>query len=174
MAIIQIPEPRLSVILFSDTRASWLWLPLRIWLGWSWLMAGWTKFQNPAWLGDNAGTAITGFLKGAVAKSVGAYPQVSGWYADFIQNFALDHTILFSNLIVFGEIAVGLGLILGVFTGIAAFFGTFMNLNFLFAGTVSTNPVMLLCQLFLILAWRNAGWIGADKWLVSKLGVPWR
>ena len=69
---------------------------------------------------------------------------------------------------------MGLGLILGAFVGIAAFFGTFMNLNFILAGTVSTNPVMFLVAIFLMLAWRNAGWVGLDRWLLPKIGVPWR
>ena len=34
------------------------------------------------------------------------------------------------------------GLILGVLTGFAAFFGALMNMSFLLAGSASTNPVM--------------------------------
>lgn len=174
MAIIQIPEPKLSVLLFSDTRFSWMWLPLRIWLGWKWFDAGWSKFNNPNWVGDNAGTAVAGFFKGVLADAASARPDVTGWYANFIQNYAMPNTVFFSYLITLGEIAVGLGLILGAFTGIAAFFGIIMNLNFIFAGTVAINPIMLIFQLFLILAWRNAGWIGLDHWLLPKIGVPWR
>jgi thiosulfate dehydrogenase [quinone] large subunit len=63
--------------------------------------------------------------------------------------------------------------LLGLFTGIAAFFGAFLNMNFLLAGTVSVNPILLILQLFLILAWRIAGWIGLDRLLLPLLGVPW-
>lgn len=171
---IQIPEPKLSRFLFSSTLFAWAWLPLRIWLGWQWLSAGWGKFTGPAWIGDKTGTAIAGFFKGAIAKAVGEHPQVASWYADFLQNFALPHSTFFSYLITFGEIAVGLGLIVGAFVGIAAFFGIVMNLNFILAGTVATNPVMFLAAIFLMLAWRNAGWIGLDRWLLPKIGVPWR
>lgn len=69
---------------------------------------------------------------------------------------------------------MGVGLILGLFTGIAAFFGTFMNLNYLFAGTVSSNPILLLLQLFLVLAWRSAGWIGLDRYFLPVFGTPWK
>jgi thiosulfate dehydrogenase [quinone] large subunit len=48
-----------------------------------------------------------------------------------------------------------------------------MNLNYLFAGTVSINPLLGVLQLFIILAWRTAGWIGLDRWLLPKLGAPW-
>ena len=127
MTTIQIPEPRLSKFLFSDTHFAWVWLPLRVWLGWTWLGAGWGKFNNSAWIGEKAGTAITGYFKGILADAASARPDVTSWYADIIQNFALPNATVFSYLITFGEIAVGLGLILGAFTGIAAFFGTFMS-----------------------------------------------
>ncbi|MDE2001086.1 MAG: DoxX family protein [Patescibacteria group bacterium] len=174
MKVIEIPEPKLSRVLFADTRLAWFWLIVRVYLGWEWLMAGWEKFTSPAWIGTSAGTAIKGFLDGALQKASGSHPDVSGWYAYFVQHVALVHPVLFSYLVTYGEIAVGIGLVLGAFTGIAAFFGTFMNLNYLFAGTVSTNPVMLLLQLFLILAWRTAGWIGLDRYLLPALGTPWQ
>jgi thiosulfate dehydrogenase [quinone] large subunit len=170
---VEIPEPKLSRLLFADTRLAWLWLVVRVYVGWTWLEAGWGKFNNPAWIGPSAGAAITGFFKGALAKAVGAHPDVSGWYAAFLQNVAIPNAHTFSYLITFGEVAVGIGLILGIFTGIAAFFGSFMNLNFLFAGTVSVNPLLFVLQLFLILGWRIAGWIGVDRYLLTYLGTPW-
>lgn len=170
----EIPEPKLSRMFFAETAAGWLWLVVRLYVGYEWLMAGWGKVTSPAWVGAQAGSAIQGFLSGALAKTAGSHPDVSSWYAFFIQNFASQHPVLLSYLVAWGELAVGAGLILGAFTGIAAFFGAFMNFNYLFAGTVSVNPILLLLQLFLILAWRNAGWIGLDRWLLPKIGVPWK
>lgn len=172
--VTQIPEPPLSKFLFADKRIAWLWLILRIYIGWQWLVAGYEKIINPMWFGDRAGMALHGFLMGALKESVGKHPDVSGWYAGFIDGFVLHHTVLFSYLVVFGEIFVGIGLIFGIFTGIAAFFGGFMNMNYLFAGTVSTNPLMFLIELLLILAWRIAGWYGVDRYLLANLGTPWQ
>ena len=171
---VEIPEPKVSRFLFADTRFAWFWLIVRLYVGYQWLEAGWAKLNNPAWAGASAGSAITGFLNGALGKTGGAHPDVSGWYAAFVQHVALPNAAFFSYLVTFGEIAVGLGLILGLFTGIAAFFGTFMNLNYLFAGTISTNPFLLLLQLFLILAWRTAGWYGLDHYALPALGTPWQ
>jgi hypothetical protein len=42
-----------------------------------------------------------------------------------------------------GELLVGIGLIVGALTGIAAFFGVFMNMNLLLAGAVSINQIIL-------------------------------
>ena len=77
-------------------------------------------------------------------------------------------------LITFGEIAVGLGLIFGILTGFAAFFGAFMNMSFLLAGSASTNPVMFTLAIGLILAWKVAGYYGLDRFLLPMLGTPWQ
>lgn len=168
-----VPEPRLSKFFFADTRIAWVWLLVRCYVGWEWLTAGWGKVQSAAWVGANAGGALKGFLNGALAKTTGAHPDVQGWYATFLQNVVLPNAAFFSHLVAFGELLVGVALMLGVFTGIAAFFGAFMNMNYLLAGTVSTNPILFLASLFLILAWRTAGWIGIDRFLLPALGTPW-
>lgn len=172
--VVEIPEPPLSKLLFSDTRMAWLWLLLRLYVGYEWISAGLGKITNPAWVGLDAGKPITGFLMGALEKSTGEHPAVAGWYAEFIKNVALPNTFLFSHLVAIGEFLVGVALIIGAFTGIAAFFGAFMNMNFLFAGALSSNPILFLGQLFLILAWRTAGWIGLDRYLLPYLGTPWK
>jgi len=171
---IQIPEPAVSRFLFADTRFAWFWLLVRLYVGWEWLSAGWEKLGNPAWTGAKAGVAVQSFLTGALQKASGAHPDVSGWYAALIHNVALPHAAAVSYLVTYGEIAIGIALILGLFTGIAAFFGTFTNLNYLFAGTVSINPLLLVLQLFLILAWRIAGWYGLDRYILPALGTPWQ
>lgn len=174
IAITHIPEPKLSRILFADTRLAVIWTVIRIYVGWQWWSSGIEKVQNPLWVGPEAGGAITGFVMGALEKTGGAHPSVQSWYGDFLSSFVLGNAQIFSHTVAFGEVLVGLGLILGAFTGIAAFFGAFMNMNFLLAGTVSINPILLFLQLFLILAWRVAGWWGLDRFLLPILGVPWQ
>jgi thiosulfate dehydrogenase [quinone] large subunit len=98
---------------------------------------------------------------------------VQGWYGAFLANVVLPHTAFWSYCVTIGEIAVGLGLILGMFTGIAAFFGTLMNSSYLLAGTVSINPILFALCSFLVLAWKTAGWWGIDRWLLPALGTPW-
>lgn len=153
-----------------NARSAPLWFIVRLYLGWEWLIAGWEKAVNPVWFGSGAGAALQGFIQGAVAKSLCApsvlacYPDVQTWYALFLQGAVLPHIAAWSHVIVIGEILVGLGLIVGLFTGVAAFFGFFMNLNFLLAGTVSTNPVMLLLALGLVLSRRVAGHWGLDRY----------
>jgi len=173
-SLVTIAEPKLSRFLFSDTRVSWIWLVIRVYVGWTWLLAGWEKIHNPVWVGSKAGVALHGFLVGALAKTSGPHPDVQMWYAAFLKDFVVPNASVFSNVVSFGELLVGIALILGAFTGIAAFFGAFMNMNYLFAGTVSVNPLLFVLELFLVLAWRIAGWVGADRFLLQFLGTPWQ
>jgi thiosulfate dehydrogenase [quinone] large subunit len=169
--LIHIPEPTVAKFLFTDTRFAWFWLLVRLYIGYEWLLVGIGKATSPVWTGPQAGTAVKGFLTGSLEKTLGTHPDVSSWYAFFVENLALPHPVLFSYLITYGEIAVGVALILGIFVGISAFFGSFMNMNFLMAGAVSSNPILLFLQLFLILAWRTAGWIGLDHLILKALGA---
>ncbi len=170
----RVEDPRIARALFGEVRWSWIWLPLRLYAGWQWLSAGWGKLGNPAWTGTNAGAALSGFVQGALQKTTGDHPDVQGWYAAFLENVVLPNASFWSRLVVWGEILVGIGLILGIFVGIAAFFGGFMNMNYLLSGTVSTNPVLLAIAVLLVLAWKTAGWWGLDRWALDTLGTPWR
>ncbi len=126
------------------------------------------------WTGKDAGAALSGFIQGALSKTAGAHPDVSSWYASFLQNVVLPHANGWSHFVAYGELIVGIALILGFLTGIAAFFGLFMNLNYLLAGTVSTNPILFVLSIGLILAWKVAGYIGLDRYLLRMLGTPWK
>jgi len=154
-------------------RWAWIWLILRLYAGYEWFTAGWEKLHNPAWTGVHAGTALTGFVQSALTKASSAHPDVENWYATFLRNVILTHAGTWSYVVSWGELLVGVALVLGIFTGIAAFFGSFMNMNYLLAGTVSTNPILLIVAILLLLAWRTAGWWGVDHWLLPALGTPW-
>ena len=166
------PEPAIARFFFATSGASALWFVVRMNVGAQWLLAGWEKVQSPEW-GTNA-TTLKGFVAGALAEFTGAHPEVQGWYAGFLQNVVLPNASFFSLLITWGEVAVGLGILLGALTGIAAGFGVLMNFNYLLAGTVSINPIIGTFALFLCFAWRVAGLIGLDAWLLPLLGLPWK
>jgi thiosulfate dehydrogenase (quinone) large subunit len=171
---LEIPEPNITRFLFADTRLAPLWTIIRLYVGYEWLTAGWGKLSNPAgvWVGEKAGAAVSGFLTGALGKTTGAHPDVQGFYAWFIEHVALPNAAFLSYLVTYGEILVGVALILGLFTGIAAFFGGVMNANYLMAGTVSSNPLLFVLGIFLVLAWRTAGYWGLDRFVLERIGVP--
>ncbi len=169
-----IEDPPFARFLFANPKSAWLWLIIRVYVGWQWISAGWEKLHDPAWVGGNAGTALSGFLKGALGKAGGPHPDVQAWYAWFLSSVVVPHVFPWSYLVAVGEFCIGTALILGVLTGIAAFFGSFMNLNFLLAGTVSINPILFALGIGVMLAWKVAGYYGGDHVLLPLLGVPWK
>lgn len=160
--------------LLNDERASVFWFILRVWLGSQWIIAAFEKVGNPVW--TQTGEALKNFWSAnLVIPDTGRPPIAFGWYRSFIQ-MLLDAEAYtwFAKLVAYGELLVGIALVLGAFTGFAAFFGAFMNWNYMMAGSASSNPVLFLVALGLIMAWKVAGYIGADYFLLPWLGTPWR
>jgi thiosulfate dehydrogenase [quinone] large subunit len=169
---IVLEEPPLAKLLFADTRLAWLWLPLRLFLGWEWLDAGLHKYSDPGWM--TGGTALMKFWERGLQMKPKPVIAVD-WYRGFIQ-YLLDSGAYtwFSKIVVFSELLIGIALILGAFTALAAFLGGFMNWNFIMAGSASTNGLLFAIATWLVLAWRTSGWIGLDRWLLPALGTPWK
>ena len=128
---------------------------LRIWLGIQWILGGWHKVVD--------GFDASGFLHGSLAKATGDNPAVQSWYAAFLESFALPNVELFNILVPWGELLVGIGLVLGLATMPALIAGAFMNLNFLLAGTISTNPVLYTVAVILLFAGSAAYYAGLDR-----------
>jgi len=171
---VEIEGPAFARFLFSNSRAGLMWLPIRLFLGFAWLDAGLHKATGTGWL--DGGSALQGYWQAAVAVPEQGRPPITyDWYRTFIETLLNnDAYTWFAPLIVVGEIAVGIGLLLGILTGFAAFFGAFMNMSFLLAGSASTNPVMFTLAVGVMLAWRVAGYYGVDRYLLPMLGTPWR
>jgi thiosulfate dehydrogenase [quinone] large subunit len=174
-----IADPPLAKFLFSDTRMAIVWLVLRVYVGYSWVDAGWHKILDT---GAKTNYIIDGSGLLAFWNRIAAVPAAPAkpvilydWYRGFIQFLIDNHTEVFMGKVVaFGETAVGIGLILGAFVGVAALAGGFMNMNFMLAGSASSNPVLLILAIVLILAWKTAGYIGLDRFLLPILGTPWK
>ena len=171
---VEIEGPGFTRFLFGNSRAGLFWLPIRLFLGFAWLEAGWHKFTGTGWM--DGGTALQGFWTNAVAVPEEGHAAITyDWYRTFLETLLNnDAYTWFAPLIVFGEMAVGLGLLVGALTGFAAFFGALLNMSFLLAGSSSTNPVMFTLAIGVMLAWRVAGYYGVDQWLLPLLGTPWR
>ena len=160
--------PSFLKTIFNHPLAGLIWLPIRVWIGWQWLEAGLHKFESPAWM--QTGAALKGFWMGAVAvPATGTAPIHYAWYRSFLQLLINAQAYTwFAKLVTIGEILVGVAMILGIFTWFSAFMGGLMNWNYIMAGSASVNPMFLILSVFLVLAWKVAGYFGADYFL-----VPW-
>jgi uncharacterized membrane protein YphA (DoxX/SURF4 family) len=106
-----------------------------VWLGYQWLHAGWEKvigysggtfswkfgMTDDSWLRTSAG--LKGFAGFALQGAGGEHASVNyGWYASFLR--WIEHSGgWLAPVIAIGEVAIGIGLILGILTGVSAFFG---------------------------------------------------
>ena len=109
-----------------------------------------------------AGAGVTG---SATGKGGASY----GWWAGFLHNFVIPNASWIAKLVTLTELAVGVLLIMGLFTGAAAFAGLGLNGIYMFSGSAGVNPAFALVSLFLILAWRNAGYFGLDRFALPKV-----
>lgn len=165
--------PPILSMLFNDKRFSILWLAVRLWLGWQWIEAGLHKLEGPAWM--QTGDALKGFWTGAVQIPAEGRPPISyDWYRNFIQAM-LDAQVYtwFAKVVVISELLFGVLLIAGIFVGATAFFAGFMNWNFIMAGSASVNGIFFGLSVFLVLAWKIAGYIGLDYFLLPRVGDFW-
>ncbi len=164
-------------VLFAErtTTSGVIWLIVRVLLGWQWIDASIGKFSSyGAW---SSGSAVQGFAKGALGNMTGEHPSVIagtfGWNKAWLTWVADTGYKYIGPVIPFLEMTVGVLLILGLFTGMAAAVGLLMNLSFLFAGSAGVNPAFALSAVALIVAWRVAGNLGLDHWVLPLVGVPW-
>lgn len=130
-------------------------------------------FGDPSWLSSTE--PLKGFVGFAITGAgQGEHSAVNyGWYASFLRWVGGDGAGIMSKLISVGEMAIGIALILGLFTGIAAFFAGTLSMSFGLAGVAGVNPMFFLIEVLLILAWRNAGYVGADRFVLPAVGTPW-
>lgn len=140
-----------------------VWTILRIWLGLQWIDAGYSKIKS--------GFDVSGFLQSTIANARGDHPTVQGWYADFLEGFALPNKELFNILIPWGEFLVGLGLILGLATIPALIAGAFMNTNFIMAGVglFSLDSKLFVIAMILLFIGKRKYYYSLDRFAIPYI-----
>ena len=96
-----------------------------------------------------------------------------GWYRDFLQTTVLPHAELFATLQTIGEVVVGVGLLLGVMTRLAAAVGLFLALNFGLAnqwmsfGQQGFHLLLVVSMAIFLVTGAGRVW-GLDGWLLAR------
>jgi thiosulfate dehydrogenase (quinone) large subunit len=141
-----------------------------LFLGYEWINAGWEKLQSPAWM--QTGEALRTYWERAVQVSLPPVrpPITYPAYRSFIQ-YMLDNDwyTWFAKVVVIGELLVGAALVVGGLTAIAAAVGLLMNFSFVYAGTASTNPTLIILEAVIVYGWLVGGWWGLDRFLLPLL-----
>ena len=114
-------------------KAPQIWLAvLRIVVGAWFLKAVWTKLTVQFAWGVVPYLAVSPRFIGFQPKRVAefAHGNPVDWYKQFLEGTVLPHAQLFANLQAYGEVAVGIALLLGFCIGLTALIGLFLALNY--------------------------------------------
>jgi thiosulfate dehydrogenase (quinone) large subunit len=159
----------------GDSRRNWLtgivWAVARVWVGWQFLTAGMDKVGASAWTGSSAGAQIRQLLGVAISPKLtsGAHPTVLAPYAWLARHVLLPNATPLAYLVTALELLIGLALLVGFCTRVAAAGGACLNLLYLLSGSVGVNPLMLVVEVSIVLVGTTAGLIGLDRFLMPAL-----
>lgn len=124
--------------------ASMVVLPLRLFLGVSFIAASLYKLMDPEFFAPGTvgyiGTQLQGFAEGS---------PIGG----FLTTVAVPNAILFGIMVVAGEIAIGLGTVFGLFSRLAAIFGMLLSLTFWLSATWQVTPFFYGADLPFAVGW---------------------
>jgi thiosulfate dehydrogenase [quinone] large subunit len=127
----------------APTLAGWALLPLRAFLGFTFCFAGLQKLANPAFFDAANPTSIQAQMAGAVRRSP-IHALISP---------LAHHAALIGAVIALGEVAVGVGALLGLLTRIAAIGGLLLSLNLFLAVSFHTSPYYTGSDIVFVFAW---------------------
>jgi thiosulfate dehydrogenase (quinone) large subunit len=133
-----------------------VWLAMRVWLGIMWIQAGWAKLfgaENPFFLHNN-GAGVAGFA----AHGVPAYT----WWGSFLHSFVVPNAGWIGVLIAVAEFTIGVALVAGLFTRIAALGSLALLFTYVMSGTASVCAWYALFAIVILTMWRTSSWIGID------------
>ena len=119
-------------------------LPLRLFLGITFLYAGIQKLTDPQFFNPSA----TGFI----GRQIMAFAQGSPIH-DILLHLALPHAVIFGAFIALGEIAIGIGTLLGFLFRPAAFFGMLLSLLFFLSASWHVYPYFYGADIVFFFAW---------------------
>jgi thiosulfate dehydrogenase (quinone) large subunit len=148
--------------------SGWVFLPLRLFLGITFVYAGIQKFTDPQFFHPST--------PGYIGNQIIAFAHNSP-IRTLLIHVALPHAMFFGFLIACGEIAIGLGTLVGLLARPAAFFGLLLSFIFFLSASWHVYPYFYGSDVVFIFAWltlllhgpRHTGLPIADTWLAETL-----
>jgi thiosulfate dehydrogenase [quinone] large subunit len=137
------------------------WTAMRVWLGIMWLQAGVAKLwgaENPAFL-HNSGAGVAGFA----AHGSPAY----SWWGSFLHGFVVPNSGWIGILVALAEFFIGLGLVLGLFTRVAALSSLALLFTYVMSGTASVCAFYALFAIVILVTWRTSTLLGVDGFIAG-------
>lgn len=110
-------------------------LPLRLFLGVTFIYAGLNKFTDPQFFSPTAPNFI--------GKQMGGYVQSGSPLSPLLTHLAIPHAVFFGAVIALGELWIGISALLGLFTRLGALGGLITNLIFFLTATWGVYPYFL-------------------------------
>jgi len=148
----------------------WVLMPARLFLGGTFAYAGLQKLADPHFLDASRPTSIQGQL--AIFRQSSPIGALLGPVA--------SHAVAFGVLTAVAEIAVGLGMLLGLWTRIAALGGFLLSTSFFLTMSFHTRPYYYGSDIFIMVMWLPFLAVGAagvrslDAMLLRARGAPSR
>ncbi|HET6818631.1 MAG TPA: TQO small subunit DoxD [Mycobacteriales bacterium] len=142
----------------------WLILPLRAFLGVTFVYASLQKLANPTYLNPANPSSVVGQMR--LLRHVSPIGPLLG--------LSLHAPTLVGLMIAFGELAVGVAALLGLWTRLAALGGMALSLTFLLTVSWRTTPYYYGSDIVFFFAWMTIAAIGAgnvlslDGWLLHR------
>jgi uncharacterized membrane protein YphA (DoxX/SURF4 family) len=153
---------------------------LRIVVGAWFLKAVWTKFTL-AFLWDVVPyPAVSPRFLAFHPKRIGEFAAGNpvDWYKAFLEETVLPNSRVFATLQTFAEAAVGVGLVLGLLTGLSALVGLFLSLNYGLAsqwmsfGQQGFHLLLVTSMIVFLCARAGRTW-GIDGAILARGGPRW-
>src|SRR2546429_2954415 len=158
---------------------TWLAL-LRVVVGAWFLKAVWTKLVLEFLWGVVPYPVVSERFLAVHPKRVAEFAAGNpvGWYKEFLEGTVLPNSRAFATLQTCGEAAVGLGLILGLVTGLTALVGLFLCLNYGLAsqwmsfGQQGFHVLLVTSMIIFLFARAGRTW-GLDRGIIALSGRRW-
>jgi len=157
---------------FNKTHiSSWVLLPLRLFLGITFIYAGIQKFTDPQFFHSNK--------PGFIGRQMIAFANGSP-IGGFLLHVVVPHSMAFGFMVAYGEIAIGLGILIGLLFRPAAFFGLLLSLIFFFSVTWHVYPYFYGADIVFVFCWitllingpLNTGLPTVDEFLALNFLLP--